>query len=425
MKQKTRGANATAALLEEKAELQKRLEEAEETLRAIRHGEVDALVVSGAEGEQVFTLQGAETPYRFLVEEMNEGALLLGREGTILYANARFAELTGTPLEQLIGSSWERFFAPAERPRVVALLGQAQKSGVKQEFQLESGARSRPVEVSLASMKRERLEGFSVIIADLSGRKAAEQALRESNARLKEMIAELENFSYSISHDMRAPLRAMKSFAVILEEGCANCGQVENRDLLKRISAAATRLDDLIQGSLDYARVIKHDLILQPVDLARLLRSILETYPNLLPQKAEIRIAGQLPVVLGNESALTQVFSNLLGNAVKFVKPGTRPEVRIRAEARPEGRVRVWVEDNGIGIPPTSQHRIFEMFQRAHKGYEGTGIGLAVVRKVTERMGGAVGVESEEGKGSRFWVELRTSPGATEASRGTKPDSSS
>src|SRR5205807_2212965 len=113
----------------------------------------------------------------------------------------------------------------------------------------------------------------------------------------------------------------------------------------------------------------------------------IEIYPNLHPDQAHIQIVGALPAVLGSESLLTQCFSNLLGNAAKFVTPGTKPSVRIHAEDR-ETQVRVWIEDNGIGIPAEAQQRLFGMFERLTNDYEGTGIGLAIVRKVVERMGG-------------------------------------
>jgi signal transduction histidine kinase len=133
---------------------------------------------------------------------------------------------------------------------------------------------------------------------------------------------------------------------------------------------------------------------------------LLDTYPNLHAENTDIRIDGDLPVVLGNEALLTQCFSNLLGNAVKFVASGVRPKVRVWAEVK-DDLARIWVEDNGIGIAKHAQSRLFGMFQKLDTKYEGTGIGLAIVRKVVERMGGQVGVVSEPDRGSRFWVELR------------------
>jgi signal transduction histidine kinase len=145
---------------------------------------------------------------------------------------------------------------------------------------------------------------------------------------------------------------------------------------------------------------------MHPVDLNTLIRGLLETYPNLHPDNTDIRIEGELPTVLGNESLLTQCFSNLLGNAVKFVEKDVRPQIRIRATTI-DGSTRISVQDNGIGIPANAQYRLFGMFQKLDSNYEGTGIGLAIVRKVVERMGGKVSVDSEPGRGSTFQVELR------------------
>jgi signal transduction histidine kinase len=147
-------------------------------------------------------------------------------------------------------------------------------------------------------------------------------------------------------------------------------------------------------------------LTLGIVDAAGLLRGIIDSYPNFQPPKAHICIESEIPKVFANEAGLTQCFSNLLDNAVKFVHPGAVAEVRIRAETR-DGTVRIWFEDNGIGVPESFRSRLFQMFQRANKAYEGTGIGLALVNKVAAKMGGGVGVEFSPGSGSRFWLELR------------------
>jgi signal transduction histidine kinase len=158
--------------------------------------------------------------------------------------------------------------------------------------------------------------------------------------------------------------------------------------------------------------------------LDRLTRDIVGAYPNWQPPKAEIKIEGILPKVLGNEAFVTQCMSNLVSNAIKFVSPGTVPRVRIWAEevsASPGGsesvgglglhvpQVRLYFEDNGIGIAPDQRARIFRMFERIHPStkYEGTGIGLTIARRAAERMGGSVGFESQLGKGSRFWIQLK------------------
>ena len=226
-------------------------------------------------------------------------------------------------------------------------------------------------------------------------------------AELQELVNELEHFSYTITHDLRAPLRAMTGFASLLAEECIESIDPNSREYLTRIITAAARMDRLITDALSYSQVVRHEMPVQTIDVGRLLAGMIESYPIFQEPKARIEIAPDLPRVLGNEAGLTQCFSNLLGNAVKFVAPGTVPHVRISAE-RHGDRVRFWCEDNGIGIPAELQSRVFVMFQRLSKDYEGTGIGLTLVKKVVERMGGAVGLESTAGSGTRFWVELKS-----------------
>ena len=298
-----------------------------------------------------------------------------------------------------------------------------------------------------------------------------ERRVAERTASLEETISDLEDFSHSITHDLRAPLRAIRSFAQILGEECLSCGRPKAQEHIHRITSAAARMDRLIQDVLQYSRLARSELRLSAVNIQELLRGIIESYPAFQPPQVEIVIKGPLPHVLGNEAALTQCFSNLLGNGIKIVAPGTRPQVRVwaervgnsKAEIRDpkEGRspkteegderllagssplqatepqspvthhasritlqgssssspfapqpaaiptVRLWFADNGIGIPKEAQERIFKMFQRLDKSYDGTGVGLTVVRKAVEKMGGRVGLESEPGRGSRFWIELK------------------
>jgi signal transduction histidine kinase len=249
----------------------------------------------------------------------------------------------------------------------------------------------------------------------------------QRTASLRETVGELQAFSYTVSHDMRSPLRSMQGFAQCLLEDYSDKLDERGIGFLQQIMRSAIRLDRLVQDVLSYSSVLHSKCAMGPVDLDRLMRDIIQTYPN--GNKAHFQIQGTLPYVLGNEAFLTQCFSNLLGNAAKFVAPGTTPRIEIGAEIPESGKraehdekagastlsrsdagmVRIWVKDNGIGIAPENHKRIFSMLERIHsaKEYEGTGIGLAIVRKAVEHMGAQVGFESELGKGSRFWIQLQ------------------
>jgi signal transduction histidine kinase len=207
---------------------------------------------------------------------------------------------------------------------------------------------------------------------------------------------------------MRAPLRAMQGFAQLLLENHAATLDAHSLDQLQRINASAARLDELIADVLTYSRLLRSEIVLQPVNLDELVHQIIATYPQLQANGAEIVIEGAIPSVRANEASLTQVVSNLLTNAVKFVPPGTAPRVRVRAE-RIESNVRLSIVDNGIGIDLRDHERIWTIFTRIGRArdYDGTGIGLAIVRKAVERMQGTVGVESVLGAGSTFWFQLR------------------
>lgn len=235
---------------------------------------------------------------------------------------------------------------------------------------------------------------------------ALEARVHERTAKLEETIQDLETFSYSITHDMRAPLRAMQGFSKLLLDSYADKLDAEGADFLNRIANAANRLDLLIRDVLSYSNIVRAELKPGPVDLDALVRDVIRDYPDFQPPKAQIRILGPLPPVMGNEAFLTQCFSNLIGNAVKFVRSGVTPEVEV-SHARHGDFVRVSIRDNGIGIPPAHQDGIFKLFHRAQSSYPGTGIGLAVVRKAAERMGGRVGLESDGDHGSTFWLEFR------------------
>lgn len=241
-----------------------------------------------------------------------------------------------------------------------------------------------------------------------------ELAVEQRTAQLQELVSELNTFAYSVSHDLRAPLRSIQGFAELLREEVGPTLAEPGRSHLERIIRAARRMDTLIRDVLEYSRITRAQMTIEDIDLGPIIRDTIEAQAPLRAPLADVEIEGELPLVRASRPALIQCLSNLLSNAVKFVAAGVKPRVRVRAERRGEF-VRVWIEDNGIGIAPDHHERIWGMLERLNANYEGTGVGLTIVRKAVERMGGNVGVESALGAGSRFWLELPASSAAVES----------
>ncbi|MEW6158282.1 MAG: PAS domain S-box protein, partial [Verrucomicrobiota bacterium] len=384
--------------------------------RPVRMIGTDSDITERKRAEQA--LRESEQQFRQIADAMPQMVWTARPDGFIDYYNERWYEFTGFPRGQFGQSSWEPILHPEDRQRCIdtyfGCIRDARPFAIEYRFKDRSQGGYRWFMGRALPVRNERgeLVKWFGTCTDIDDQKRAEETLEktveERTARLREMIGELQQVSYAITHDMRAPLRAMAAFAqLLLEQFSDPKASPEAQDYCRRILTAARRLDKLIQDALSYSKAVLQELPMEPVDLSKLVRGIIETYPNFHAEHADIDLCNDLPVVLGNESLLTQCFSNLLGNAVKFVAPGVKPRVKVCAESCADGFIRIWVSDNGIGIPPHARPRLFGMFQKLDNEYEGTGIGLAIVRKVVERMGGRVGVESETGQGSRFWVELR------------------
>jgi len=262
-----------------------------------------------------------------------------------------------------------------------------------------------------AAIERKRTEGE---LNELN--QTLEDRVRDRTQALAEVNEELKAFSYSVAHDLRAPLRAIQGFAHVLEADYGTRLDHLGKEYIKRMGVAAEYLDVLIQDLLTYSQLGRAEITLRRVDVTALWQTVLsDLAPAIQACSAHITITGDRPQVYAQQSILRQVFNNLLSNALKFVAPGVTPQIHIEAAVRPpdpvsprDRHVRIWIIDNGIGIAPRHQQRIFSPFERLHgvESYPGTGIGLSIVKRAIERMGGEVGVESVEHQGSRFWVEL-------------------
>lgn len=262
-----------------------------------------------------------------------------------------------------------------------------------------------------------------------------ETKVQERTVMLHEMIAQLESFSYTVAHDLRAPIRALQGYSDILSEDYGHLLPEQGKFTISRLSKAGKRLDALTRDLLRFSKIARADVELEPVDVAEIVEELKPYSPRL---QTALSLETPLGVVRGQRTLLQQCVANLLENAVKFAKPHLDLRIRVRSERidapsasgsaatdafnpaifgppKKPGQtaytgpwIRIWIEDNGIGIPERARAKIFGIFERSagSEHIEGTGIGLAIVARAMHQMGGFCGVESQIGEGSRFWLEL-------------------
>jgi PAS domain S-box-containing protein len=357
-------------------------------------------------------------------DAIGDAVILLNGDGIIERSNRAFCELIRKPPEQVVGHALSDVAGPGALDQSVyfRMLGSRRRETIERQVENEwFNIAADPV-----VDPEGQLRGGVLIISNITDRKRAEEArareqellqmeaerlegkVRERTQELEESVRSLEGFCYTIAHDLRAPLRAVNGLTSELLDQYGSCFDADGKHLGSRITAAARRMDRLIDELLAFGRLSNQDLPRRSVDLGAAFKAAVAQHTEEIEQKgATIDLDSALPAVWANPTIVEQIAANLVGNAIKFVPLGTVPKVKIEAEERGDF-VRVRVKDNGIGIEPAYHKKIFGLFERLHsdKSYRGTGIGLAIVQKGVERMGGHAGVESEAGKGSVFWIEL-------------------
>lgn len=367
-----------------------------------------------------------------IVESSDDAIIGKDLDGKITSWNKGAERMFGYSPQEAIGRPITMLIPPdrlAEEPDILARLRRGERVEHFETVRIAKNRRTVDVSLTISPIRNAdgELVGASKIVRDISEKRRAERELARAHQQLKEHAAELERqvaertaelrdslqeletFSSGLSHDMKGPLRAISGYAQVLRDEYAVQLPADGQELAARVVESCERLSRFVDNVLCYTRLKGGHVELVFVDLEQLVSRVIEDYPHAKQAQAEVKIQRPLLPVLASESLLTQVVANLVSNAVKFVLPGTPPKLKLCTERRGD-KVRLWVEDNGIGIAKRDQDRIFELFTRLHStsAYEGTGIGLAVVERALKRMGGTVGLESEEGTGSRFWVELKS-----------------
>jgi len=380
-------------------------------------------------------LSASELSYRRLFEAAQDGILILDSdEGRVTDVNPFLCKLLGFSPSEMVGKTVGELSPFKDIVSNQAMLERLQEHGYVRYEDLPLETRDgRKIAVEFVSNVYQAGDKnvIQCNVRDITERRKSEERLSHDatevrlaarilkthaedleqkvvvrTLELQATINELEAFSYTVSHDLRAPLRAMQGYTHVLIDEFAGKWGSEERDLLTRINKAAERLDVLIQDLLTYSKVSKRGQALVSVNLDQLVQDILTQYPTFQDAKMSFEILRPLDPVLGNESGLTQVISNILTNAVKFISPDRALKVKIWTEAK-EFTVRLWIEDNGIGIESQNHQRIFKMFEQVDgKKFEGTGMGLAIAAKGVEWMKGSIGLESKLGGGAKLWIEL-------------------
>ncbi len=379
------------------------------TLVFLASGSTMSVVAGMLRSARARERQQIENRLRLLVEAVREYAIvMLDPAGKVVSWNSGAQRIKGYTAEQIIGRNFACFYLPedaaAGKPekelRIAAGQGQSTDEGWRVR---KDGARFW-ANVTLTAIRDSagQLQGFGKVTRDMTEQKAAEQKIKDALTELSLSNAELQQFAYVASHDLQEPLRAIAGCVQLLQQRFQGKLDARADEYIAHAVDGATRMKALINDLLEYSRVGTRLNALQSTDCNQVLQSALRNLQTAMEEKKAQVTSDPLPTLLADETRLMQLLQNLIGNALKF--SGDRPPAIHVSAKRVDGSWQFSVRDNGIGIEPQYAQRIFGVFQRLHtrREYPGTGIGLAICKRIVERHGGRIWLESEPGKGSTF-----------------------
>jgi len=409
-------------LISEIEELRVRLSESDQLIDAIKAGEVDAFAINSEDKSEIYTLQTGDYAYRVLIEEFGEGALNVTEDGIIVYTNAYFFQLLDLPYEKVIGSVIFDFIHPGSKENFKMLFSQAVEGKSKGEINLTVNNKIIPVYISLTSL-RPNLSSVGIIISDLTEKKNSEATilryqhdLEEKNLELVQSNAELASFAYLASHDLQEPLRKIQTFCNRILDIEATNFSPTTKDHFQRIISASKRMQNLIIALLNYSRLSVSEILFKPTDLNSILAEVKNDLKELLEENNAIIESADLPALNVIPLQFNQLLSNIIINSIKYKRPGVDPVIKVTAEIvtlhetqagqsmQIQKYWKIELTDNGIGFDQQYADKIFELFHRLHgrTEYEGTGIGLAICKKIIQKHGGFITAAGRSGIGSTF-----------------------
>lgn len=446
-------------LIREKTELHQKLIEANEVIEAIKKGNIDAVFTADDEVARVLVSGTYDQAYRKFIENMSEGVVTLHTDGTIIYSNSSFAEMIDLPLGKVIGANFRDFIPTEYIEHIDQYLISYPDSTLKVELSIQNhqGIRTHFI-VSLNSLQLQDFGAVNLVWTDVTDQKKAEEklvavnedlkkaieALTHSetevvvlNTKLKENIKileaaniELATFAHVASHDLQEPLRKIITYSSMLIAEYHDIIDKRGNDYLNNMQRASTRMRNLINDILEYSQLSVEHYVFEPTSLQAVITEVFSNLEVAINEtKAKISIEKDLPVIEANFTQMRQMFQNIISNALKFVKAGIVPEINITYEIVIGKDIRgfdkkllnekfciVYIKDNGIGFKEEYMDRIFTIFQKLNNNtlYQGTGIGLAICKKIVEKHRGFIAAESKANDGSLFTITLPVSQAANQ-----------